>query len=59
MWRDVGLDEWIFEIDGTTGKQIAERLVAIGRDLPAARKIAAEARALAHERMATMVAEIG
>jgi polysaccharide pyruvyl transferase WcaK-like protein len=59
MWRDVGLAEWIVEIDYTTGKQVAERLVAIGRDLPAARKIAAEARALAHERMATMVAEIG
>lgn len=59
MWRDVGLDQWIFEIDDTTGKQVAQRLVEIGSDLPGARKIAAKARAFAHERMATMVAEIG
>ena len=59
MWRDVGLDRWIFEIDDTTGKEIAERIVEIGRDLPAARKSAAKARKLAHERMAAMVAEIG
>ena len=59
MWRDVGLDQWIFEIDDTTGKQVAQRLVEIGSDLPGAREIAAKARAFAHERMVTMVAEIG
>lgn len=59
MWRDVGLDPWIFEIDHTTGQEIAGRLVAIGRDLVAARKTAAQARAFARERMAAMVAEIG
>jgi polysaccharide pyruvyl transferase WcaK-like protein len=59
MWRDIGLDQWLFEIDGATGRQIADRLVAIGSDLPAARETAARARALAHERMAAMVAEIG
>lgn len=59
MWRDVGLDRWIFEIDDSTGKQIAERLVEIGKDLPTGRKAAEEARAFAYERMAAMVAEIG
>lgn len=59
MWRDVGLERWIFEIDDSTGKQIAERLVEIGTDLPAARKAAEAARAFASERMAAMVAEIG
>lgn len=59
MWRDVGLGNWIFEIDDSTGRQIAERLVEIGRDLPAARKLAEKARAFARERMAAMVAEIG
>jgi polysaccharide pyruvyl transferase WcaK-like protein len=59
MWRDVGLDRWIFEIDDTTGKQVAGRLVEIGRDLLAARKTAEKARRFARERMAAMVAEIG
>ncbi|MFO0926385.1 MAG: polysaccharide pyruvyl transferase family protein [Gemmataceae bacterium] len=59
MWRDVGLVPWIFEIDDTTGKQVAERIVGIGRDLPAARKTADKARRFAHERMAAMVAAIG
>ena len=59
MWRDVGLDRWIFEIDESTGKQIAERLVELGKDLPAARRTAEKARAFARERMAAMVAAIG
>lgn len=59
MWRDVGLDRWIFEIDDATGKQIAGRMIEIGKDLPAARKTAETARKFAHERMAAMLAEIG
>ncbi len=59
MWRDVGLDRWIFEIDDTTGRQIADRVVEVGRDLPSARKAADKARAFAADKMATMVAEIG
>jgi len=58
MWRDVGLNDWIFEIDGSTGKEIAERLVALGKDLPAGRKKADAARKYAHERMAAMIAAI-
>lgn len=59
MWRDVGLEKWLFEVDDTTGKQIGEQLVEIGKDPPAARRAAAKARAFAHERMAVMVGEIG
>jgi hypothetical protein len=58
MWYDLKMNDWVFEIDDTTGAQIAERLVQIGRDLPAARAAAAKARALAQERMAAMVAAI-
>jgi hypothetical protein len=58
MWRDVGLAPWVFEIDGTTGAQIAERIVEIGRDLPAARRAAEHARTFASTRMAAMMAEI-
>lgn len=59
MWRDVGLDEWIFEVDDSTGAQIAGRVLEIGGDLPAARREADRARAFARKRMAAMVAEIG
>ncbi|HVJ82417.1 MAG TPA: polysaccharide pyruvyl transferase family protein, partial [Planctomycetia bacterium] len=37
MWRDVGLDRWIFEIDRASGREITERTLEIGRDLPLAR----------------------
>ncbi len=59
MWRDVGLDSWLFEIDDSTGSQLAARIVAIGRDLPAARTVAGKARTYAQERMAAMMAAIG
>jgi hypothetical protein len=58
MWRDVGLDRWIFEIDNSTGAEIAARIVEIGRDLPAARKTARKACDFARDRMAAMMAEI-
>lgn len=59
MWRDVGLDSWIFEIDQTTGAQVAARLVEVARDLPAARSMAAKARGRAWELMAAMIGAIG
>ncbi len=58
MWYDLGMDDWVFEIDQATGAQIAARLTQIGRDLPAARAAAAKARAYSHERMAAMIAAI-
>jgi hypothetical protein len=59
MWRDIGLERWLFEIDDSTGKQIGDRVVEIGKDLPAARRVADAARKRAHDRMAEMVAAIG
>jgi polysaccharide pyruvyl transferase WcaK-like protein len=59
MWRDVGLDGWLFEIDDSTGKEIAARVIEIGKDLRAARQAAERARDLARARMAEMVAAIG
>jgi polysaccharide pyruvyl transferase WcaK-like protein len=58
MWYDLKMDDWVFEIDQSTGEQIAARLVQIGRDLPAARATASKARTYAHERMAAMIASI-
>lgn len=52
MWRDVGLDSWLFEIDASSGAQIAERTLAIARAGDAARQEAARglARARAQQR---------
>jgi hypothetical protein len=58
MWRDIGLDDWIFEIDRTTGAQVAERLLAIARDMPDARVVAERARERAHRAMADMIGAI-
>jgi polysaccharide pyruvyl transferase WcaK-like protein len=58
MWRDLKMDDWIFEIDETTGAQIAQRIVQVGKDLPAARAKARAARAYAQERMAAMIEAI-
>ena len=58
MWYDLGMRDWVFEIDETDGEQIAARLVQIGRDLPAARQAAVRARDLAHRKMAAMIEAI-
>ncbi len=58
MWRDIGLDPWIFEVDQSSGDQIAERIVEIGSDLPKARVLADEARERAQLKMAAMVRSI-
>lgn len=55
MWYDLKLEDWVFEIEQSTGAQIAARIVQIGRDLSAARAVASKARAHAHERMADMI----
>ena len=55
MWYDLGMKDWVFEIDETSGERIAARLVQIGRDLPAARRAAAQARERARESMAAMI----
>lgn len=58
MWRDIGLEEWLFEIDRATGADIAEKLVTIGADIPAARKKAVKARQFAQHQMETMIGSI-
>jgi polysaccharide pyruvyl transferase WcaK-like protein len=36
MWRDIGLQDWIFEIDQAAGGAIADRLLGLHSDYPAA-----------------------
>lgn len=58
MWYDLGLSDWVFEIDNATGAQIAERLVQVGKNLSATRATAAKARAQAQEKMQQMIAAL-
>jgi len=59
MWYDLKMDDWVFEIDKTTGAQVAACVMKIAADLPAARGAAAKANALSHEKMIAMIAAIG
>lgn len=43
MWRDVGLKDWIFEIDDVRGEDIARTLLAVHADYPAAQATLAKA----------------
>ncbi|MDP7162027.1 MAG: polysaccharide pyruvyl transferase family protein [Phycisphaerae bacterium] len=56
MWRDIGLASWLFEIEETNGDEIAERIVKIGTNQKAARKVVGEARSYVRSRMKTMMA---
>jgi hypothetical protein len=58
MWYDLKMNDWVFEVDNTSGEQIAERMSQIGGDLPKARESALKARDYAHQRMAAMIAAI-
>jgi len=55
MWRDVGLGNWLFEIDASTGEQIAERLVSLHRDREGSLAAAARARTFAGEKCRAMI----
>lgn len=50
MWRDVGLGDWLFEIESTKGEQIAERLLAMHRAPRTAKLRVVRARATVAER---------
>ncbi len=46
MYYDIGYTDWVFEVDQTTGKQIADRLMAVHSDYDAALKKVQQAMAL-------------
>lgn len=58
MWRDIGLSDWIFEIDDASGDQIAQRLLEIGDNLPVAREKARRGLQTAQEKMREMIHKI-
>ena len=55
MWRDVGLQDWLFEIDETAGESIAERLVTLHRNEPATRQGVAKAQEITAGRFKAMM----
>jgi polysaccharide pyruvyl transferase WcaK-like protein len=54
MWRDVGLGKWLFEVDESTGEQIAATLLEIHRQPDATREAVRKARAFVAERGAAI-----
>ena len=50
MWRDIGLNDWIFEIDNTTGDQIARQVLTIDQKNVAAKASVRKAIAFARKR---------
>lgn len=50
MWRDIGLSDWMFEMDDSTGEQLAECLLDIHLDYPAAQTKLAKAMAFVQKR---------
>jgi polysaccharide pyruvyl transferase WcaK-like protein len=55
MWRDVGLGDWLFEIEGATGEQIAVRLLALHHNRQATEATVAKARAFTDARARAMM----
>lgn len=50
MWRDVGLEPWLFEVEDAAGPDIAQRLLQLHRDRESTRKRVTAARAFTAER---------
>lgn len=55
MWRDVGLGDWIFEIDDTTGDQIADQLLAMHADIDETHNRFQQAKNVVDERTTRMM----
>lgn len=50
MFKDIGLSEWLLEMDETPAESMAKTLLAVEADYPAARKKAQQAMSYVHER---------
>jgi hypothetical protein len=56
MMRDIGLADWLFELDATSGRQIADALLKIRADYPAAQDKLKNAMAVVRQRQAETMA---
>lgn len=59
MWRDVGLSRWLFEIDETTGEDIAGPLVAFATDRDGSREYLASAMGFVRQRQEVTMRVVG
>jgi polysaccharide pyruvyl transferase WcaK-like protein len=59
MWRDIGLNDWIFEIDEVTGDDIAQELLRVQGNYPAAMAQVEKAMAYVKERQEDTMAVVG
>lgn len=58
MWADIGLPEWLFEIDFTSGNQIGDALMEIHQNYPKALKKLAKAKEFITYRQKTSINQI-
>ena len=54
MWDDLGMNDWLFDMDRSTGQEISEAVLKIALNSSEARGKASKALALAQTRMAAM-----
>jgi polysaccharide pyruvyl transferase WcaK-like protein len=59
MWRDVGLGDWLFEIDETEGPAIAARLLEMHRNTAETTKLVAEAKSFVRQHGEAMMTATG
>lgn len=58
MWRDVGLSDWLFEVDDATGDAIGKRLIELYENRDATAATVAKAREYTIERGAKMMRSV-
>lgn len=58
MWRDIGLEAWLLEIDEASGAQIADTMLRIDADYPAAQAKVRESMKLITDLQATLMATL-
>ena len=60
MWRDIGLEEWLFDMDEPTQvARLTDTVLALARDPAAAKAKAAKAMEFVHERQRVMMQIVG
>jgi polysaccharide pyruvyl transferase WcaK-like protein len=60
MWRDIGLNEWLFDLDDEAQlARVAPTVLALAKDPAAAKAKAAKAREVVQQRQREMTAELG
>ncbi|MCB1209469.1 MAG: polysaccharide pyruvyl transferase family protein, partial [Verrucomicrobiales bacterium] len=60
MWKDIGLGEWLFDLDNEEDVQrITPAILAMAKDPEGAKALAAKGRAFVEQRQKESMAEVG